>query len=490
MIGQFIHRDQNGLLRHSRHVVRHGRLKSFKIVQQIAPEFIAVLFNTCHKPCHRLHERLIIHHSIPLCAVKPVRRIRIVLCQNDRFRIRLLDCFSEVAPELMIEIQRTPQIRRDVKAPAIRIIWRRDPFPADLHDILTKFFRIIIVQFRQCCMLPPSGVITVHRPLVAFEFKEVMVWAFPADKGAVRIPFSSVIDLLPVKPFVEGSAVIEDAVEDDLHTAFMHLFDKLDKKAVAGLKVHRVSHTCDIAGGVPVVQVPLPESIPLIPDDLSKMRIHMIVILCIIFMGRRRDKNRIQIEGFYSERLQIIQFVQYALKVPAVKTAEIRHTHFTVPAVSFPDMPSDIGVLIAQYIIGWIAIAEPVHKDLVEHSAFRPVGHGKLRHKPEIIVILNIFRHTAPIVTDLHLAGYDLKVVIASAIRIQDLRFIVIKTLVRPAETHSMAYSADDQGDLLHIPAGCPYPDPDFPAVSFFFTVAEHIRRIGKQGLCVQHRPH
>ena len=45
----------------------------------------------------------------------------------------------------------------------------------------------------------------------------------------------------------------------------------------------------------------------------SKMRIDISIVLRIVFMVGRRNKKRVEINGFYSEIFEIVEFFSYAL---------------------------------------------------------------------------------------------------------------------------------------------------------------------------------
>ena len=89
----------------------------------------------------------------------------------------------------------------------------------------------------------------------------------------------------------------------------MDLINELLKKPVAVLQIIKVRHPVLIKAGTPVVLRPGLKDIPFIIDDLSKMRIYMIIVLGIILMSGRRYKDRIQIEGIHSQILKIVQLV-------------------------------------------------------------------------------------------------------------------------------------------------------------------------------------
>ena len=109
----------------------------------------------------------------------------------------------------------------------------------------------------------------------------------------------------------------------------------------------------------------------------------MIIILRIIFMVGRGDKQRVEIDHFDSEILQIIQLLSYALQIAAVEIADIHRGRPLIPVLYVMHMAPDVGVFIVEYIILLIAPAETVRIDLIHDRALCPVGCGESRTDPE-----------------------------------------------------------------------------------------------------------
>lgn len=82
----------------------HGSPEALCITEQILSVVIAVLLHTGEEPGHGLHERIVVHDSIPFVALQPVSGITVMLCQNDCLRIGLFYRFPEFLPEMMIEL--------------------------------------------------------------------------------------------------------------------------------------------------------------------------------------------------------------------------------------------------------------------------------------------------------------------------------------------------------------------------------------------------
>ena len=67
-------------------------------------------------------------------------------------------------------------------------------------------------------MSPPAVIGSVVRPVIfIIEFKEAPVRAVRGHISALAVTRGILIYSFPVKPFIEGTAVIKDTVKDDLY---------------------------------------------------------------------------------------------------------------------------------------------------------------------------------------------------------------------------------------------------------------------------------
>ena len=124
VVGQLIHGHVYRWSQESGHVIVHRALERVIITQKVTAELVAVLLNTAEEPCDRLHERIVVHDSIPLISLQPALWITIVLSQNYRIRICLFNISPELPPELVVVLWGMSQIRSHVKSPSICIIRR------------------------------------------------------------------------------------------------------------------------------------------------------------------------------------------------------------------------------------------------------------------------------------------------------------------------------------------------------------------------------
>ena len=119
-----------------------------------------------------------------------------------------------------------------------------------------------------------------------------------------------------------------------------------------------------------------------IGDD-PEMGIDMLVILHIVFMAGGGDENRVQVQNLYAEGLQIVQLVQNALQVPAVKGPDVRVRGERGPVGDVLRMADGIIVFVVGHVIGGIPVTETFRKNLILHGSFRPFRNMKAGLKAE-----------------------------------------------------------------------------------------------------------
>ena len=154
----------------------------------------------------------------------------------------------------------------------------------------------------------------------------------------------------------------------------------------------------------------------------------MLIILAVIFMVGGRHKNRAQIQDLHFKTLEIVQFIQDPLKIPAVEPVHIQNRQPFLPVFHLADRKPDINILIGDDIIGRIAVAEPVHKDLIHHRALRPFRHMKPRRDLKHALAFQIVRQAkAGIGTDL-IPAYNLKIKKNGGVPHGEHRLVIIKS--------------------------------------------------------------
>ena len=191
----------------------------------------------------------------------------------------------------------------------------------------------------------------------------------------------------------------------------MDLLHKLDKELVARLQILLIRHTADISRSMGILCIPILEQLPFVLNNLSEMRVHIVIILDIVLMIRRRHKNRIQVNDLYSQILQVIQLIHNPLQISAVKAAHIHRLRQFIPALCLFGLLSNITVFSGLHVIGWVPVAEAVHKDLIHYRPFRPVGRRKSRNNAERVVLLQFSCHAQLIIVAGDLPASDFKVI-------------------------------------------------------------------------------
>ena len=99
---------------------------------------------------------------------------------------------------------------------------------------------------------------------------------------------------------MKRAAVIEYAVNYDAHSSLVTGCDKVLKKAVACFEIFPVCTAHAIFLGFSIVRFLFGKHSAVIPHNAAKMRINMVIILCIILMIGGRDKERIKIQHFHA----------------------------------------------------------------------------------------------------------------------------------------------------------------------------------------------
>ena len=226
-----------------------------------------MLLHACEEPGHRLHEGGIIHDGIPLVALQPGSRVPVVLRQNDRVGIGGFYGVPELPPEGMIEIFGAPEVRRHVEPPAVAVIRRADPLLPDTQDIVLEGLGALIIQLGQSVVAPPAIIIPVVRPLAPEELEVVMVGGILADIGSGLIVPVAFVDFFPVQPLVEGAAVVEDPVQDDLDALAVGQGDEVGEIGIGHLEILLIRNACNVLRRVGIVRIPVRNGLPAVVYD-------------------------------------------------------------------------------------------------------------------------------------------------------------------------------------------------------------------------------
>ena len=244
------------------------------------------------------------------------------------------------------------------------------------------------------------------------------------------------INAFPVHPFIEGSAVIKNSVQNHLHPTSVQLFYQSYKKLIAGLKIIQSCHTVDIACGTDIILFPIPHQFSFITDDLSEMRVNIIVILNIILVVGRGDKKGIKINHLHPQVLKVIQLVHHALEVTAVKFPHTHVRRYFVPILHLMGWFPYINIFFIQHIISLVPIAKTVCKNLVHDGAFCPIRCGKSRRDTKRLALLQVSGYTTFVVKTSCLSVLYLKIIVDRLRTGFDLDHIIVETAFRKFQFH------------------------------------------------------
>ena len=277
-------------------------------------------------------------------------------------------------------------------------------------------------------MAPPAVVGIVAGPcVILIELKKRMVRAVLRDVRPSFIVAGHLVKQFSVQPFVKGTAVIKHAVQDDLHPPAVNLSHKPCKKCVTGLQILLCRASYHILGRLAVIGGPALQRLSAVLHNHAVMRINMVIILAVILVIGWRHENRVEIDDIHTQILNIIQLIPYALQVTAVEAAHVHLTGIFAPIRHMHDILVYIKILVIHDIVGRIAIAKPVHVDLIHDGALGPVRGAKSRSDPEMKTLLIIHRRPQPVIITGLAAFYHFKAVADSFPADCNLIFVVIK---------------------------------------------------------------
>ena len=261
-------------------------------------------------------------------------------------------------------------------------------------------------------MPPPAIVCCIIRPdFFVIKFKKCFVRTAPGYIRALFIAFLIFIDSFSVHPFVEGTTVIKDTVQNHAHAPAVYLLDQFCKICVAGFQIPLVCDAADKFRCPLVFFYTVRQTLAIIHNNFCIMRVNIIIILYIVFMVGRRYKQRIEIDNIYAQVLQIIQFFTNALQITAIKMSDVHIVRILIPVLYLFCRFVNIKIFIIQHVIRGISIAETVDKYLIENCALCPVRHIKSRTYLKVIFHIYILLDSNPVVITGYAAGMYLKII-------------------------------------------------------------------------------
>ena len=109
--------------------------------------------------------------------------------------------------------------------------------------------------------------------------------------------------------------------------------------------------------------------------DHAEMRVDMVVVLTVVFVAGGGYEDRVQVDHFHTQILQIVQFVNDALNIAAVEVAVIRVSRRSVPVGYALGVSDGVIVFVVHHVVCRIPVAEPVRKNLVLYGTLSPSRH-------------------------------------------------------------------------------------------------------------------
>ena len=225
--------------------------------------------------------------------------------------------------------------------------------------------------------------------------------------------------------------MVEHAVHNDPHASAVDLLHKLGEKLIAGLKILRVSRADSVSGSVLIVCGVWLQRFPAVFNDAAVVGINMIIILGIVLVIRRRDKQRIKIDDLHPQPLKIIQLVPHSLQISAIKTSHVHGGWVLTPILHLTHRSPDIYILAILDVIRSIPIAEAIHKDLVHDRSLDPLRCVKAWRYTVIKALLGRLAYSQAVIITGLLAFHHPKTVSDLSVRHLFFIFVVVKQIVR-----------------------------------------------------------
>ena len=256
--------------------------------------------------------------------------------------------------------------------------------------------------------------------------------------------------------------MVEHAVKDHPDSSLVGLADQLGKQLVAGLQVGGIGHALQIAfrPGVgktgpescnPVLTPGFRAPVFYVLHDLPEMGINVFVVLRVVFVAGRGQKNRVQVDCLNPQVLQIIQLFHDPLEVSAVELAVADGGGRLIPVVHFYNRTPHIIIFPVNYIVGFVSIEKAVHKNLVHDSPDRPFGRMESRHHvPPVSRADGIADPTAGVAIFFS-SRDEHKIISERTFRHFKCDTVVIKKLIRFRKMHPQMGTVHDEKADLHF---------------------------------------
>ena len=335
-----------------------------------------------------------------------------MLCKNQRIWPFCFHSCPEFLPEFVIVFFCKTKISCHVKTPSIYIVRLSDPFSSDIKNVFLQFRGLLIIKLRQSVVPPPAFIELIIGPfMLIIEPEKTAIRTVCGDIRTFFIILRLFIDPFFIQPLIKRATMIEHAIQNDLHSPVVYFLDKFCKKFIAGFQIFLIYHPLLILGRMGVILVTFCQTLPTIFHDHAKMRIYIIVVLAVVFMVGRRYKDRIQIENFHAQILQVIKLIPDSLEITAIEAPYIHRFRQSFPVLHLMNRLIQIYIFPILYVIGQITVAETIGIDLVHDCTLRPFRRGKSRNQLEGIHILKICSHSQSIIKTSFIVFINFKII-------------------------------------------------------------------------------
>ena len=245
--------------------------------------------------------------------------------------------------------------------------------------------------------------------------------------------------------------MIEYTIQYDLHASAMNFFHKFRKKLIARFQVLFIRYTTDVFGRMSIFLISRCQYFTTVFYNLSIMWINIIIILYIILMVRRRDKNRVKVDHIHPQILQIIQFVPDSLNVSTIKLPDPHKCRTLIPVCNFHSRIPNVEILSVLHIIRWISIIETIHKNLIHDSTFGPFWNMKSWRNGKTAVLTYLFADSAFIIIAGQTTGLYLEPIMQWMNSKRNLCTVIIKIPVVVVIFHDYLFLVMAQINSIHV---------------------------------------
>ena len=184
------------------------------------------------------------------------------------------------------------------------------------------------------------------------------------------------------------------------------------------------------------------------------MGIDVLVILGVVLVTGRGQKDGVEVDCLHPKRFQVIQLVDHSLQVSSVELPEAVGGGGLIPVLHAHNRTAVIFKFAGQHIVGRVPVTEPVNKNLVHHRAARPCGRVKTGYDVPEICRPDGIADAAPGVAVTASARNDLKVIAERTYSDLKLDCIVVKKGVRVGLPHvQVALLCHEKTGLYLLPA-------------------------------------